>query len=55
MSESEARKTATRYINEQAEIMRKYGESPKMDGKRFETTLKETTRTFKVLRGGKAR
>ena len=49
MSDSQAKETATRYLKEQAEIMRKHGDSPKTQGKRFDSAVKESTKTFKVL------
>jgi len=49
MSESQAAQAAARYMKDQAEVMKKYGESPKVSGKRYESAVKATTRTFETI------
>ena len=49
MSESQAAEAAARYMKDQAEVMKKYGESPKVSGKRYESAVKATTHTFNVI------
>ena len=49
MSKTEATKTATRYMQEQAEIMKKYGETPKLSGPDYQAAIAATTRTFRMM------
>ncbi|HEY5380827.1 MAG TPA: hypothetical protein VIJ65_01115 [Acidobacteriaceae bacterium] len=44
-----AEELAVCYLKEQAEIMRKYGETPKLSGKRYEHALQSITRTLETL------
>jgi hypothetical protein len=53
MSSAQAKQTATQYLKDQAEIMKKYGDSPKLSGKRYEAAMKATTRTFKTISSAK--
>jgi len=54
MSKAEANKAATRYMQEQAEIMKKYGEAPKLSGASYQAAIAAVTRTFQVI-GGKVK
>jgi hypothetical protein len=49
MSKDEAQQAATRYLRDQAEIMKKYGSAPKLSGKRYEESKTATTRAFQSL------
>jgi hypothetical protein len=49
MSANQATKLATQFLKDQAEIMKKYGEGPKLSGANFEAAVNETKRTFKTL------
>jgi len=49
MSKTEASKTATRYMQEQAEIMKKYGDAPKLSGPDYQAAIAATTRTFEII------
>ena len=49
MSESQAAQAAARYIKEQVEVMKKYGESPKTSGAKYASAVKATTRTFQTI------
>lgn len=49
MSANQAAKLATQFLKDQAEIMRKYGEGPKLSGASFEAAVNETKKTFKIL------
>jgi hypothetical protein len=49
MSKTEASKTATRYMQEQAEIMKKYGDAPKLSGPGYQAAIAATTRTFEII------
>ncbi|HEX5236190.1 MAG TPA: hypothetical protein VFW25_12770 [Silvibacterium sp.] len=49
MSDQQAAQAAQKYMEKQAEIMKKYGESPKLSGKRYESAIKATTRTFQTI------
>ncbi len=53
MSKSEAKQAATQYLQDQADIMKKYGAAPKMSGKRYEAARTATTRTFKTISSAK--
>jgi hypothetical protein len=54
MSKTEANETATRYMKEQAEIMKKYGDAPKLSGPDYQAAIAATTRTFRMI-GAKAK
>lgn len=49
MSKTEANETATRYMKEQAAIMKKYGEAPKLSGPDYQAAITATTRTFRMI------
>ena len=49
MSESQAAQAAARYMQDQAEVMKKYGESPKLKGAKYTSAVKATTRTFQTI------
>lgn len=49
MSKKQAQETATKYLKDQAQIMKKYGSAPKLSGKRYEEAKTATTRTFQTL------
>jgi len=49
MSESQAAQAAARYMKDQAEVMKKYGESPKLSGPKYASAVKATTRTFQTI------
>jgi len=49
MSEDQAAQTATRYLREQAEIMKKYGTGPKLSGPQYQAAKTAVTRTFKTI------
>lgn len=58
MSGKEAKQNAERFLKEQAEIMRKYGDAPKLRGAEYKSALEQTAKTFQALsetRTGKAR
>jgi len=50
MSANQATKLATQFLKDQAEIMKKYGEGPKLSGSNFVAAVNETKKTFKTLR-----
>ncbi len=49
MSSQEANQTAAKFMEDQAEIMRKYGESPVLSGKTYDSALRAATQTFKSI------
>ncbi|GGG83956.1 hypothetical protein [Edaphobacter dinghuensis] len=49
MSEKQAKEAAAQYMKDQAEIMKKYGETPKMSGSTYKTAVRDTTRTFQTI------
>jgi hypothetical protein len=49
MSTQEATQAAAKYIQDQADIMRKYGESPKLSGENYDSAVRETSRTFQTI------
>ena len=49
MSPSEAKKNAEQFLKDQAKIIKKYGEAPKLSGAGYKAALTETTRTFQSL------
>ena len=49
MSEKQAAEAAARYMRDQAEVMKKYGESPKVSGPKYASAVKATTRTFQTI------
>jgi hypothetical protein len=49
MSAKEASKAAAQYIKDQAEIMRKHGESPKLSGKNYDSAVRATAQTFQAI------
>ncbi len=53
MSEFQAKQTATQYLKDQAEIMKKYGDTPKLSGKSYESAVNATTRTFQTISSAK--
>jgi|SwirhisoilCB1_FD_contig_31_13567411_length_218_multi_5_in_0_out_0_1 hypothetical protein len=54
MSKTEANQTATQYMKEQAAIMKKYGEAPKLSGPDYQAAIAAVTRTFQLI-GAKAK
>lgn len=49
MATKKAQSVATRYLREQAKIMKKYGETPKLSGKRYAAAVKTTASTFETI------
>jgi hypothetical protein len=49
MSKTEASQTATQYMKEQAAIMRKYGDAPRLSGPDYQAAIAATTRTFQMI------
>lgn len=49
MPENQAKQTATQYLKDQAEIMKKYGAAPRLSGKRYEAARAAVTRTFQTI------
>ncbi len=49
MSSKQAAQTAARYMQDQAEIMKKYGEAPKLSGPKYASALRATSQTFKTI------
>jgi hypothetical protein len=49
MSKTEANETATRYMKEQAAIIRKYGAAPKLSGPDYQAAVAAITRTFHMM------
>lgn len=49
MSPSEAKKNAKQFLKDQAEIIKKYGEAPKLSGEDYKAALDDTTKTFESL------
>jgi hypothetical protein len=50
MSGNQVTKLAAKFLKDQAEIMKKYGEAPKMSGASFQAAVNDTKKTFKALR-----
>jgi hypothetical protein len=44
---------AKRYLRDQAKIMTKYGETPKLSGKRYEAAVQSAARTFETIASSK--
>jgi hypothetical protein len=53
MSNSQAAQTASRYLKEQAEIMKKYGPAPKLSGPQYQAAKTAVTKTFKTISSSK--
>ena len=53
MSTVQAKQTAAQYLKDQADIMKKYGEAPSLSGKRYDSALKSTTKTFRTISSAK--
>jgi hypothetical protein len=49
MSPSEAKKNAEQFLRDQAAIIKKYGEAPKLSGEDYQAVLNDTTKTFESL------
>lgn len=49
MSHQEATQAATRYLKEQAEIMKKYGSAPKLSGPQYQAAKTAVARTFRTI------
>ena len=49
MSKSQAAQVAARYLKDQAEIMKKYGEAPKLSGPTYQAAKAAATQTFKTI------
>lgn len=53
MSKSEAEKNAARFLKEQAAIIRKHGEAPKLSGPLYKEALTGTAKAFQSLSSAK--
>lgn len=53
MSNSQAAQAATRYLRDQAEIMKKYGAAPKLSGPLYQAAKTAVTKTFKTISSAK--
>jgi|SwirhisoilCB2_FD_contig_31_13080435_length_534_multi_2_in_0_out_0_1 hypothetical protein len=49
MSKKEAKQNAAKFLKEQAEIMGKYGEAPKLRGTEYQAALADTANKFHSL------
>jgi hypothetical protein len=49
MSGRDAKKLAEEYLKQQAKIMEKYGQAPKLHGERYREAVIETKRTIQAL------
>lgn len=49
MSSKQATQAAARYMQDQAEIMKKHGEEPNVAGKTYASALRATTQTFRTI------
>ena len=49
MATKKSETIAKRYLREQAKIMNKYGESPKLSGKRYDSAVQSIARTFETI------
>ena len=49
MSPSEAKENAEQFLKDQAAIIKKYGEAPKLSGADYKAVLNDTTQTFESL------
>jgi len=49
MSPSEAKRNAAQFLKDQAAIMKKHGEAPKLSDQDYQTALTETAKTFQSL------
>ena len=49
MLPSEAKKNAEQFLKDQAAIIKKYGEAPKLSGEDYKAVLNDTTKTFESL------
>jgi hypothetical protein len=49
MSKSQATALATQYLRDQAAIMKKYGDAPKLSGPRYQAAKVAATRTFQTI------
>jgi hypothetical protein len=49
MSARKAQQVATQYLRDQAKIISKYGDAPRLSGDRYKEALADTKKTFKVL------
>jgi hypothetical protein len=49
MSNAQAEQAATRYLRDQAEIMKKYGTAPKLSGPNYQAAKTAVTKTFKTI------
>jgi len=54
MSESKAEKIAAKYLKDQAKIIAKYGEAPKLSGDSYQEAKSDAARTFQLLSSSKA-
>jgi hypothetical protein len=53
MSAKEAKQVAEQFLREQAEIIGKYGEKPKLSGDGYKEALADTQRAFQSLSASK--
>lgn len=49
MSQTQATQAAAKYMRDQAAVMRKYGETPKVSGPKFASAVRATARTFQAI------
>jgi hypothetical protein len=53
MSKAQAAQAAAQYLKDQAAIMKKYGEAPKLSGPSYTAAKKATAHTFKTISSAK--
>lgn len=49
MSKAQAAQAAAQYLKDQAAIMKKYGDAPKLSGPSYTAAKTATTRTFQMI------
>jgi hypothetical protein len=49
MSKAQAAQAAANFLRDQAAIMKKYGEAPKLSGPRYTAAKNAATRTFQTI------
>jgi hypothetical protein len=53
MSKAQAKQAAANYLRDQAAIMKKYGDAPKLSGPQYTAAKTAVTRTFQTISSNK--
>jgi hypothetical protein len=55
MAPGDVKKLAQSFLKDQAEIIKKHGNTPKLSGQNFKRAMNDTTKTFAALKAASAK